>query len=74
MKLREHLASILRICRGGADAGPVGRLSPSERFRWLVSPRSTIIQTSPVHAGRCTDPADVLGHLIETMVLAPRGR
>jgi len=69
--VREHLASILRICRGGADAGPIGRLSPSERFRWLVSPRSTIIQTSPVHAGRCADPADVLGHLIETMVLAP---
>ena len=70
--IRMHLASILGICLGGAEAGPIGRLSPSERFHWLVAPRSTIIQTSPAHAGRCTDPTDVLEHLLETMVRSPR--
>ena len=53
--VRRHLASISRICAGGPDAGPLGKLSKRERFDWLVAPRSTIIQTSPVHAGRCAD-------------------
>lgn len=66
--VREHLASIPRICRGGADAGPIGRLSPRERFHWLVAPRSTIIQTSAVHTGRCQDPARLLERLMHTMV------
>ena len=50
-ELREHLAAFARICKGGADSGPIGRLSAGERFRWLTAPRSTIVQTSPVHTG-----------------------
>jgi hypothetical protein len=45
-------------------------LSRRERFDWLVAPRSTIIQTSKVHTGRCTDPATLLEHLLNTMVRA----
>jgi hypothetical protein len=63
-----HLAAIPAICMGGAQAGPIGRLSQRERFHWLVAPRSTIIQTSPVHTGRCTNPAAVLERLLNTMV------
>ena len=63
-----NLASIPAICRGGRDAGPIGRLSTRERFHWLVAPRSTIIQTSRVHMGRCKDPEALLEHLLKTMV------
>lgn len=66
--MRANLASIPLICRGGHAAGPIGRLSQRERFHWLVAPRSTIIQTSPVHTGRCSDPRAALQRLINTMV------
>ena len=68
--VRTHLATIPAICAGGAAAGPIGRLSPRERFHWLVAPRSTIIQTSAVHTGRCKDPGVLLERLLETMVRA----
>ena len=66
--VKMHLETIPKICRGGDGAGPIGQLSQRERFYWLVAPRSTIIQTSPVHTGRCSDPAAVLRHLVATMV------
>ncbi len=70
--IRAHLAAIPLICRGGEQAGPIGRLSTRERFHWLVAPRSTSIQVSAVHTGYCTDPAAALEHLLETMVRPPR--
>jgi len=63
--VQTHLDLIEDICAG---AGPIGQLSLAERFHWLVTPRSTTIQISPVHSGLCTDPAQVLEHLLETMV------
>ena len=66
--VRLHLASIAIICAGGGDAGPIGKLSKRERFDWLVAPRSTIIQTSAVHSGRCTDTGATMERLLETMV------
>lgn len=69
--LRAHLDGIGRICAGGADAGPIGRLSQRERFHWLVAPRSAMIQTSAVHTGHCATPAQALRHLFDTMVRAP---
>ncbi|MEN3327665.1 MAG: hypothetical protein V7638_2472 [Acidobacteriota bacterium] len=69
--VRQHLASIPTICRGGDDAGSIGRLPQRQRFHWLVAARSTVIQTSPVHTGRCGDPAAALEHLIATMVDPP---
>ena len=70
--VRAHLASIPLICAGGAAAGPIGALSRRERFDWLTAPRSSLIQTSPVHTGRCADAAAVLEHLMQTMVRMPR--
>ena len=72
--IRNHLASIPRICAGGPDAGPIGQLSQRERFHWLVAPRSTIIQTSRVHTGRCTDPDPVSERLLDRMVRAATPR
>jgi len=66
--VRNHLATIPTICRGGDEAGPIGQLPQRQRFHWLVAPRSTVIQTSPVHTGRCGDPAAALEHLVATMV------
>lgn len=66
--VEEHLAAIPRICAGGEEGGPVGRLSARERFHWLVAPRSTMIQISPVHVGLCEDPERALEHLMDRMV------
>jgi hypothetical protein len=65
---RAHLDAIPRVCRGGPEAGPLGDLSPRARFHWLVAPRSTIIQVSPVHTGRTGNPAAALERLVETLV------
>jgi hypothetical protein len=70
--IRTHLASIPAICAGGSQGGTIGRLSRRERFDWLVAPRSTIIQTSKVHTGRCTNPATLLERLLNSMVRSPR--
>jgi hypothetical protein len=68
----EHLAAIPRVCAGGERSGPIGRLSRRERFHWLVAPRSTVIQVSPVHSGLCDDPERALERLMDRMVRAPR--
>jgi hypothetical protein len=62
------LATIPTVCAGGADAGPIGAMPQRDRFRWLVSPRSTVIQMSAVHTGRTSDPEACLEHLLDTMV------
>lgn len=49
--IQNHLESVPRICRGGAEGGPIGQLPQRARFHWLVAPRSTMVQMSPVHAG-----------------------
>jgi len=67
-QVRKHLAAIPTICRGGDGAGSIGQLPQRRRFEWLVAPRSTVIQTSPVHTGRCSDPTAALEHLVATMV------
>ncbi|TWT09687.1 DUF3037 domain-containing protein [Reyranella sp. CPCC 100927] len=69
--VHSHLASIPIICAGGPSAGPIGQLSQRERFHWLVAPRSTIIQMSPVHTGRCANPHDTLERLLDVMVRPP---
>jgi hypothetical protein len=66
--VRTHLTAIQAICSGGPESGPIGQLPLRRRFEWLTSPRSTVIQTSPVHTGYCQDPAAVLESLVETMV------
>jgi hypothetical protein len=62
--VRAHLALIPRICAG---EGPIGRLGQAEAFHWLVHPHSTVIQTSEVHAGLCTDPAAALEWLVKKL-------
>jgi hypothetical protein len=61
--LREHLEAVPRICAGDEAAGPIAKLSQRERFHWLVSARSTVIQASPVHSGLWEEADDVLNRL-----------
>jgi len=65
---RANLDIIPVVCRGGDAAGAIGALPQRSRFHWLVSPRSTIIQFSPVHTGRTDDPGKALERLLDTMV------
>ena len=66
--IRANLATIPAVCRGGNEAGPIGALPPRGRFRWLVSPRSTVIQPSAVHTGHTSDPAACLERLLDRLV------
>ncbi|GAB1642333.1 DUF3037 domain-containing protein [Krasilnikovia sp. MM14-A1259] len=52
-------------CAGG---GAAAAMSPGERFRWLVAPRSTILQAGPVHMGLAEDPAGELDRLLDLLV------
>ena len=70
--LRSHLTAVPRVCAGGKAAGPIGQLPQKERFHWLVAPRSTMLQTGPVHSGLCEDPGKALEHLLDRMVRPPR--
>jgi hypothetical protein len=67
--VRQHLEAIPRIAAGDPSAGPVAGLSQSQRFHWLVAPRSTIIQISPVHSGVCEQPDRVLENLARRLGL-----
>jgi hypothetical protein len=70
-EIARHLAAVAAVCAGETAAGSVGAMSASERFHWLVAPRSTTIQSSPVHAGVADDPRAALDHLFERLVAAP---
>ncbi len=64
-----HLHAFERICAGGANAGPIGKLDIASRFRWLTATRSTIVQTSKVHPGLCSDARQALERLFTQLVL-----
>ncbi|MGV3525487.1 MAG: DUF3037 domain-containing protein [Candidatus Sericytochromatia bacterium] len=61
----EYAQITQRVCQG---EGPIGALPLRERFHWLVAPRSTVIQLSPVHSGFCDDPGQELERLLDLLV------
>ena len=63
-----HLAEVLRIVDGDADAGPIAALDAPERFRWVTSPSSTMLQPSEVHGGVTDSPEQSLADLFERLV------
>lgn len=69
--VRAHLAVFPRIAAGDPTAGPIAQLPRGQRFHWLVAPRSTVLQTSPVHAGLCDAPGAVTERLLARFVLPP---
>lgn len=71
--IARHLETFAAIGAGRAEGGPLAAMPQSERFHWLVAPRSTMIQTSPVHIGRCADPAATLDDLLAAFIHPPVG-
>jgi hypothetical protein len=69
--VERHLETFRAVCDGDPAGGPIAAMPGSERFHWLVSPRSTIIQTSPVHPGRSDDPERALDDLLDEFVRPP---
>lgn len=67
-EIQAELEAIVRVAQGDRGAGPVARLSTAERFHWLSSPTSTVLQRSEVHTGLTDDPAATLEHLFATLV------
>jgi hypothetical protein len=59
---------IPRICAGERDAGPIARLSLTERWHWVVAPSSTQIQAAPVHTGLCVTPGETLDRIFAEQV------
>lgn len=66
-----HLETLCAIAAGQREGGPVADLPPAERFHWLTSPRSTIIQTAPAHEGRAVDLEAELERLLDAYVRLP---
>ena len=66
--VRAHLESIRAIVTGDAEGGPIAKLAAPERFRWVSSPSSTIIQPSDVHGGMTEAPERSLEDLFERLV------
>jgi hypothetical protein len=66
--VERHLGTFQAITDGLAAGGPIADLPKPERFHWLVAPRSTMIQTSPVHVGRSSDPGRALEDLLDEFV------
>lgn len=67
--LRSHLDVLARIAVGDLTAGPVAAMEQAERFHWLSSPSSTIVQPTPVHGGVTVDPSATLERLFQQMVM-----
>ena len=68
-EIKENLQAFGQISKGTAEGGPIAKLDLPSRFRWLTAIRSTVLQTSKVHPGFCTDPAETLEKLYKELVL-----
>ncbi|GAA1929138.1 DUF3037 domain-containing protein [Streptomyces sodiiphilus] len=66
--VRAALKAAEAVCRGGAAAGRAAEDEPGRRFRWLVAPRSTVVQPGPVHTGLTTDPRSEIDRLFDRLV------
>jgi hypothetical protein len=67
---RTHLDAdaLLSLAAGTVSSGPFATMSQSERFHWLTTPRSTIVQPGPLHPGTTEDPAATFEHLYRVLV------
>ncbi|HVX26174.1 MAG TPA: DUF3037 domain-containing protein [Parafilimonas sp.] len=67
-ELEKKLEAIRQICDGNMKGGDIAALPIAARFRWLTAAKSTIIQTSAVHPGFCTNAKDELDKLFTELV------
>ncbi|MCX0242654.1 MULTISPECIES: DUF3037 domain-containing protein [Streptomyces] len=66
--VRAALHAVEGICRGGTDAGQAAGDDAGRRFRWLIAPRSTVVQPGPVHSGLTADPEAEVERLLDLLV------
>jgi len=66
--LEKRMKAFGQICEGNIEAGEIGKFPIASRFRWLTAPRSTIVQTSPVHPGLCDNAEETLNKIYEELV------
>ncbi|MGW8062995.1 DUF3037 domain-containing protein [Streptomyces ziwulingensis] len=66
--VRAALGAVECLCAGGDAAGQAAHDDPGRRFRWLIAPRSTIVQPGPVHTGLTSDPAAETERLLGLLV------
>ncbi|TQK43197.1 DUF3037 family protein [Streptomyces sp. SLBN-118] len=66
--VRAALRAVEGVCRGGEDAGQAARDDAGRRFRWLIAPRSTVVQPGPVHTGLTSDPRAEVQRLLDLLV------
>ena len=66
--IRDQLRFIERVAAGEIGAGPFGTMNQSERFHWLTTPRSTVVQTAPLHGGTTDDPSATFERLYRMLV------
>lgn len=66
--VRAALSAVEGVCQGGEHAGQAAAEDVGRRFRWLIAPRSTIVQPGPVHTGLTTDPAKEAERLLDLLV------
>ncbi len=69
--IRGQLELVERLAAGEISAAPFDRMSQSERFHWLTTPRSTAVQPGPLHAGTTDDPSATFEHLYGLLVARP---
>ena len=67
-EIKDYLQSFEKICSGGPDSGPIGKLPIAERFRWLTATRSTVVQTSKVHTGLAENAQGMVDRLYNQLV------
>jgi hypothetical protein len=61
------------VCAADPASGAAGREALGSRFRWLTAPRSTVVQTGPVHTGLTADPDAEADRLLRLLVLPVTG-
>ncbi|MEU2511706.1 DUF3037 domain-containing protein [Streptomyces syringium] len=66
--VRAALGAVEGVCYGGERAGQAAGDDPGRRFRWLIAPRSTIVQPGPVHTGLTADPERESERLLDLLV------
>jgi hypothetical protein len=66
--VRQHLEAVAALCAGEPALAPNADRPAGDRFRWLVAPRSTVVQPSRVHTGLTDDPAVELDRLMAQLV------
>jgi len=66
--IRAQLTFIEELAAGRVASDPFATMTQSERFHWLTTPRSTLVQPGPLHVGTTEDPAATFEHVYGIMV------